>query len=61
MPAGHAVSAVHAGFPHLFGTPPPPQVVPAGQVGHVMMLPQPSPVWPHSMPWFAHVSDVHVA
>ena len=42
--AGHWLSGTHAGFPHLFATPPPPQVLPGAQGGHVRTLPQPSPV-----------------
>ena len=40
--------------------PPPPQVCPAGQLGHVMMLPQPSPACPHWMPCCAQVIGVQL-
>lgn len=47
------------GAPHWFGTPPPPHVVPTGHGGQVIRFPQPSPVCPHWMPCWAHVSGVH--
>ena len=51
-PAGQATSFTHAGVPHWFGTPAPPQTVPeAAQfaVPQSKTPPQPSATFPHSV------------
>jgi hypothetical protein len=50
-PHDRGTHAPPSGAPHCPGTPPPPQVCPAGQVPQFRAFPQPSPAGPHSMFW----------
>jgi hypothetical protein len=54
-PSKAHVTGVHAGAPHTFGDPPPPQVVLAGQAPQSMMFPQPSLRGPQLAPTPAQV------
>src|SRR5580704_3741270 len=62
-PSSAHVLPVHdppVGAPHTLGTPPPPQVWPAGQVPQLAVSPpQPSPCTPHLPGNAAQVSGVH--
>ena len=61
MPCCWQVIAVHAGAPHWYATPPPPQVLLPVQPPQKSRLPQPSGMEPHVAPLAAHVVGVHCA
>ena len=54
------VLGVHADTPHLYATPPPPHVVPAGHGAQFTVPPQPSGTVPQSAPCWAHVRAVQL-
>lgn len=58
-PRSAQLRGVHAGVPHTFGWPPPPQVAGPVQVPQLRALPQPSPVCPQLKPRDAQVDGVH--
>ncbi len=59
-PAIAQVRGRHDGAPHVFATPPPPQVVPAAQVPHINSPPHPSDTGPQLAPSPAHVRRTQV-
>lgn len=54
------VRGAHGIFPHLPGTPPAPQPMPAGQSPHCTRPPQESALGPHSTPSSGHVFGVQL-